>query len=430
MLKSFDLQTLLDKFNRPGGRYTYYPMHAKWKNNLNIFQWWDSVKKNYDPNIGVDLYIHLPFCETLCTFCGCNILITHKHEEVTSYILALKQEWNSYRNLLGSNIKINSLYLGGGSPNYLTPLELEELLNLFPIDEKSYLSCELDPRKTSNDFLLILKKFNFNTLSFGLQDTTQDVLNNVNRPTNLQSIIEIMTKARELGFQHINLDCIYGLTFQTVDSLKKTVEDFLHFAPDSMAFYPFARVPWQNNSQQVTGVFNDFSPAELHQFFASIDAAVLTNNEFTYLGMGHYIHNKSVLMKAYSEKKLRRNIMGFTASEVSAVLVGLGVSAISSTPDALIQNEKVLETYQFETMKERSPLFKSHARSENEQKLSRIFEELICKNEFPLNPEIEDNPSFEVYLKNNFLIRDELNHKGYVTKVGRYFLKNLCQLFE
>ena len=430
MQRPFDLNDLLNKYNRPGGRYTYYPMHAKWKNNLNIYQWWDSVTNNYDPEVGIDLYIHLPFCESLCTFCGCNIRITHKHDEVALYLLAIKEEWKTYQTLLGNKIAINSFYLGGGSPNYLTPQELTDLLNLFNLKPHTYKSIELDPRKTSSDFLSVLKEFHFNVLSFGIQDTNSDVLNNVNRPTDFEAVKKIITLANTLDFEHINIDCIYGLTFQTTEALKKTVENVIQLKPNSLAFYPFARVPWQNNSQKVTGIFNDFTPEQLHHFFSSIDSAVLSSGQFNYLGMGHYIHKNSKTQKAFEVKSLRRYIMGFTTSTNSNVLIGLGVSSISSTPDGLIQNEKVLETYQFETLKGRSPLYKSHQRSEEEKVLSRLFEELICKNEFPIKKDIINNQLFINYLEMNFISFNKENQTGRVTEVGRYFLKNLCQLFE
>ena len=423
MLKN--ILELLNIYNRPGGRYTYYPMIAQWKNNLNIFQWWDSLEKHYDPNLGIDLYLHIPFCESLCTFCGCNIRVTKNHDEVKNYITALKTEWQLYQKVFGTSPKINSLYLGGGSPNYLTPSELTEILEFFQFDQDSFLSIELDSRKTSVEFLSVLKEFNFKWLSFGIQDTNSEVLRNVNRDSPLDELKKIITLTRQMKFAHINLDFIYGLTFQTPDSLKKTFEDFFLLKPDSLALYPFARVPWQNNSQQVSGVFKDNTPEEIHQLYITADGEVLKTGEYHFLGMGHYAHQDSLLYTAKQNQSLRRNIMGFTPSKKSSLLIGLGVSSISSSPDGMIQNEKILEKYQFELIKDRAPLFKSHLKTNDEQELSAIFEKIICQGSFK---KTIGNESFEIYKNEGFfIVKDD---QVTVTELGRYFLKNICQLLE
>lgn len=423
------LTNLLDLYSVPGGRYTYYPVHSGWKNNLNYFQWWDSIKKDYDPKKGIDLYIHIPFCQSLCTFCGCNIRVSKNYDGVTPYINSLKKEWSFYQKILGDEIKINSIYIGGGSPNFLTASDLSDLLTFFKGNQDTQISIELDPRFLSLDQLQVLKIHNVHMLSFGVQDLNPKVLENVNRDQSSEQFFDLISRAREMGFQHINIDLIYGLTHQTPESIAHTLEILKSGHAESIALYPLAKVPWQNNSQKAFGDFKDFSRHEMNNLFAVADCK-LKDIGYTHIGMGHYARSNSNFLKTYKEKKLKRNIMGFTEKK-SNLLIGLGVSSFSNSPTGHIQNEKVLEQYLFAIQKDRPPIYKSHTISPDELKLSALFEKIVCEGYFTqqdrsdILPDQEAN--FNIFLSNNFV--ELVSDKFLITDLGKYFLKNICQFW-
>jgi oxygen-independent coproporphyrinogen-3 oxidase len=340
---------------------------------------------------------------------------------------ALKNEWKFYQNILGEKIVINSLYIGGGTPNFLNANDLDDLLSSFSTNQSTQITIELDPRFISIDQLDVLKKHNVHTLSFGIQDLKHEVLENVNREQDIQQILDVLNKARELAFPQINIDLIYGLNHQTRKSLVETLEHLKESHADSIALYPFAKVPWQNNSQKAFGDFKDFSRTEMNELFSGCNLK-LHDLGYEHIGMGHFARVDSNFHAAFKQKRLKRNIMGFTEKK-SNLLIGLGVSAFSSTSTGHIQNEKVLEQYLFAIQKERAPVFKSHAVTNEELELSKLFEKIICQNIFSKNdlfkilPEQKGN--FDSYLKNNFIT--EIDDNYIVTELGRFFLKNICQ---
>lgn len=420
------LTKLLNKYSAPGGRYTYYPTHAGWQNNLNYFQWFDIVKETYNPETGLDLYLHIPFCESLCTFCGCNIRVTKSYQDVLPYINSLKNEWKFYQKILGENIKINSLYLGGGSPNFLKAEDLDNLISFFSNND-SQISVELDPRFTTEDQLNVLKKHNTHTLSFGVQDFDAHVLENVNRDQNIDELMSVIKRARELNFPAINIDLIYGLTHQTPETLIDTFKTLKSFDVDSVALYPFAMVPWQNNTQKAFGNFKVFNREEMNELY-SIGNKALIEMGYTHIGMGHYLNARSPLLSVFKNKKLKRNIMGYTERK-TPLLIGLGVSSFSSAPKGHIQNEKVLEPYMQAIAKERLPVLKAHSVSPAELELANIFEKIICEDHFTEEDRQKILPGkeehFRIFLENNFIEKD--GNEYLITEAGRYFLKGICQ---
>jgi oxygen-independent coproporphyrinogen-3 oxidase len=421
------LTNLLNLYSVPGGRYTYYPTHAGWKNNLNYFQWYDVVKANYNQETGLDLYLHIPFCQSLCTFCGCNIRITKSYQDIAPYLTALKKEWKLYKNFLGDDVKINSIYIGGGTPNFLNASDLDELLTHFSEKSSPHISIELDPRFLTSEQLDVFKKHNVHTLSFGVQDFNQEVLANVNREQDSNEIISLIKSAKDLGFPHINVDLIYGLNHQTPQSLIQTISTLQTGVADSIAIYPFAKVPWQNNSQKAFGDFKDFTRVEMNQLFGTADSK-LREQGYIHIGMGHYAHLDSELLDLFKNKKVKRNIMGYTLKK-SNLLIGLGVSAFSTAPTGHTQNEKVLEQYLLSIQKDRAPIYKSHTVNADELYLATLFEKIICENYFTKSDRekilASQEANFNMYINNKFI--EQKDDQFLVTETGRYFLKNICQ---
>lgn len=413
MLKRIEL---LDKYNIPGGRYTYFPFHSKWNNQLNSDEF--KAYLSQFPQKKVDLYIHIPFCHSLCTFCGCNIKIMKSDSDNNLYIDHLLKEWASYP----TNLLVNNLFIGGGTPNFLHTNEIERLINSLPLASDAQITIEIDPRFISKSELITYKQIGINRLSIGVQDFNNDVLKNVNREQDQQNIIQLINEAAEIGFEHINLDFIYGLNHQTADSFKNTMSLINQIKTDSISLYPFAKVPWQNNFQKAFGTVKDFTIHELNEIFveASFELEKIGLN---HIGMGYFSKNN---------EHLKRNLMGFTPRREDT-LIGIGVSSISSSPIGHLQNEKVYDRYLSLVKDGKNTNIKTHFLSTEELNRQSFFEKVICQN-FISN---EDFQLFKTSLTEDYipsLIDDEIIEKtkdGYqVTKMGIYFLKTILQLFD
>lgn len=410
------LIALLDRYNVPGGRYTYYPFHAKWNNEISKKDWINLIRRE-SPN-KIDLYIHIPFCHSLCTFCGCNIKVMKSTCDNQVYIKSLKREWEQY----GISSKVDSIYIGGGTPNFLSPAELSELISTFNLTDNALISIELDPRYLTKDDLTQYKKIGINRLSIGIQDFEENVLENVNRSQNNQQVIELINFASTLDFEAINLDFIYGLNYQTRESFKNTLNKLQDLKITSVSLYPFAKVPWQNNSQKAFGEIPDFTLHDLNQFQADAKE-ILINLDFEYIGMGFYSREKI---------KLKRNIMGFSP-RTNDFLIGLGVSAISSAPFGHLQNEKIYNKY-LQTTKEEAPaIFKSHRKSEMENERQIFFREVICTNFISKN-NLDKFKLEHTEIKMQELIQDELlsecENGLEINRNGRFFHKTILQYFD
>jgi oxygen-independent coproporphyrinogen III oxidase len=410
------LLTLLNKYNIPGGRYTYYPFHSKWNNDLNKVEWISKIQKESPEK--VDLYLHIPFCHSLCTFCGCNIKIMKNKSENELYIDALIQEWKQYN----VSTTIDTLYLGGGTPNFFTPKELSKILNNFTFTKDPLITMEIDPRFVTKEDLISYKEIGINRLSFGIQDFNEKVLANVNRAQDINEIIDILNFSHTLNFKAINIDLIYGLALQSIESFKETIKIIKNLNITSVSLYPFAKVPWQNNSQKAYGEMQDFTLEELNNLQSEI-ALALEEIDFVYFGMGHF---------SKSKEKLFRNIMGFIPRK-NEIQIGLGVSAISSTPYGHLQNEKIFNKYIQSTSEANPYYFKAHHKTKDEHERQIFFTEVICENFISLNNiqkfKLDKTEQLLKEFEDTGLIKKVSNGFA-ITPLGRYFHKTILQHFD
>jgi oxygen-independent coproporphyrinogen-3 oxidase len=408
---------LLNLYNRPGGRYTYFPFHSTWNNSLTKEDWISSLKT--DEKLPVDIYIHIPFCYSICTFCGCNIVLKKNRNDNLEYIEALNTEWKRY---CRSNIEINSIYIGGGTPNFLTPEELRILISNIQASKKTEITIEIDPRFISIDDLKKYLEMGITNLSIGIQDFDDQVLTNVNRDSSEEEIVKIIKSATEIGFKHINLDFIYGLNFQSQLTIAKNLSIIKNLNIDSISLYPFAKVPWQKNFQKAFGQINDFTLEEMNAFYDQYVVG-LEDLNFYNRGMGYFTKSKN---------QLERNIMGFTQKQTDTI-IGLGVSAISSSPLGHIQNEKIFEKYLLEIKKGDYRFFKSHRKNIHENDLEHFFKKCICEN-FISNTDFEKfklshtTERFNDFLDNNIVESSENGFK--ITHLGQSFHKIILQEFD
>ena len=249
---------LIEKYNTAVPRYTSYPAVPFWDTNVpGQEEWKELVKVKFDAsnlNDGISVYIHLPFCESLCTYCGCNTRITANHNVEGPYIEAVLKEWSMYLRLFETKPNIRELHLGGGTPTFFNAIRLKQLiegiLSTAVVCEDAALSFEAHPNNTSDEHLKVLYKLGFRRVSLGIQDFDEDVQNIVNRIQTYESVKYVTDKAREIGYTSVNYDLIYGLPLQTERSIKKTFEKIIQLRPDRIAFYSYAHVPWLKPGQR------------------------------------------------------------------------------------------------------------------------------------------------------------------------------------
>jgi oxygen-independent coproporphyrinogen-3 oxidase len=342
---------LIDKYNVPIPRYTSYPTVPFWKDGLlDNADWKLQIEKAIQYNKtkeGISLYIHLPFCEQLCTYCGCNKRITKNHSVETIYIDALLKEWKMYKTIFGDDIVIRELHLGGGTPTFFSPENLvflmTELFKDVKIHPEKEFSFEGHPNNTTKEHLQSLYNIGFRRVSFGVQDLNVKVQTAINRIQPFEKTKQVTDWAREIGYESVNFDLIYGLPFQTIETIKETIETVIQLQPNRIAFYSYAHVPWTKKSQRAYDE-NDLPKGKDKYALYELGKQLFTDANYTDVGMDHFALENDGLLISKQKGLLHRNFMGYTTTNTE-VLVGLGVSAISDVFYGFRQNYKTVEEY-------------------------------------------------------------------------------------
>lgn len=432
---------LLRKYSVPGPRYTSYPTVPYWSDTPSEEKWLASISKALDESesqgIGAALYIHIPFCESLCTYCGCNTRITRNHKVSMPYVASLLKEWALYLSRLGRKITVSEIHLGGGTPTFLKPQELESLiqgiLSSANISASSEFSVEADPRVTQIAHLEALFKLGFRRLSLGIQDFDPSVQEIVHRVQSEEQVRAVTDQAREIGFTGINYDLIYGLPLQNLKSIKTTIEAVQRLRPDRIAFYSYAHVPWIRPGQR-RFTEADLPSSDGKRELYELGRQMLEDDGYYEVGMDHFALESDSLWKAVRTKTLHRNFMGYTTKQV-APLIGLGVSAIGDSWSVFAQNEKLLETYQARLEKGEIPVFRGHVLNREDELIRRhILNLMTC-----LETSWDSDDLFVEHLQTVEDRLAELQLDGLVeligktcrvTEKGRPFLRNICMAFD
>lgn len=438
---------LLKKYNVPGPRYTSYPTVPYWESNPSADQWMQSVAQALQDSeakgIGAALYIHIPFCQSLCTYCGCNTRITRNRGVGSPYVATVLKEWELYLegiakvNGTRKPMLVSEIHLGGGTPTFLTPDELEELmtgiLKHVQVAPGAEFSVEADPRVTEREHLARLAKLGFRRLSLGIQDFDPKVQDIVHRVQSEEQVRIVTQTARELGYTSINYDLIYGLPFQTRQSVQDTIETVRRLAPDRIAFYAYAHVPWIKPSQR-RFTEADLPSGDEKRALYELGRGMLEQVGFREVGMDHFALKTDSLWASSISGQLHRNFMGYTARQVSP-LIGLGVSAIGDSWSAFAQNEKLLETYVARVEKGEIPIHRGHLLDREDQILRSHVLNLMTRMKTSWNtPE-----TYTEFLETVPEKLTELAHDGLivlgdrsceVTEQGRAFLRNVCMAFD
>jgi len=330
---------LIRKYNQPVPRYTSYPTVPYWKNDLAIEKWQEAFAAQFNIHNaadGISIYIHLPFCESLCTYCGCNKKITQNHSVEEDYVKAIEKEWKLYRKLMKQTPVIREIHLGGGTPTFFSPGNLRYLLNtllktsiVHPMHE---FSIEGHPNNTSREHLETLYSLGFQRISYGVQDMDPDVQRIINRTQPIENVQSATDNARAAGISSVNFDLIYGLPLQSLQSIENTINQVIGLKPDRIAFYSYAHVPWTSRVQRLFNEADLPNAEEKIQLYLKGKEMLMASGYYD-IGMDHFALAHDELYIAKQNGKLHRNFMGYTTQN-SGLLVGLGVSAISDLGNA------------------------------------------------------------------------------------------------
>jgi oxygen-independent coproporphyrinogen-3 oxidase len=385
---------------------------------------------------GTSLYIHLPFCESLCTYCGCNKKITTNHSVEKEYIESITKEWKLYRQLMGEPPIIREIHLGGGTPTFFSPYNLELLIDAIVkraiVHPHREFSVEGHPNNTTKDHLKTLYALGFRRISYGVQDHDPEVQRVINRIQPLENVRRATEEAREVGFKSVNFDLIYGLPKQRLPGIERTIQQTIELKPDRIAFYSYAHVPWTSRGQRLFDEHDLPSAQEKLQLYLK-GKELLIKAGYVDIGMDHFALPGDDLYHAWLNGTLHRNFMGYTTQKTS-LLLGLGVSSISDTGVAFAQNRKSLHEYYEAIEQNELPVFKGYFLNDEDLAFRKYILDIICQGFTKINvadlPVLKEISFPELQrLKEDGLIEwDE--KEVIVTSPGRHFLRNIASAFD
>lgn len=434
---------LLDKYNQPGPRYTSYPTAPEWDDTFGAPQLRQVFREaNTKPQPApISLYFHIPFCQSLCLYCGCNVVITKNHEVASPYLERLKCEIDWVSAEVDRSRRVEQLHWGGGTPTYLSPRQIERLSGYinsrFSISPTAEISVEIDPRVTTDEHCRALRGAGFNRISMGIQDFDPLVQKTIHRVQTYEDTKRLLDYCRELGFESINIDLIYGLPHQTAESFSDTVDKIISLNPDRIAVFSYAHVPWMKKQQ---GSFARFLPEGFEKFRIFTHAIrKLTGGGYRYIGLDHFARPDDEISRAQDERTLHRNFQGYT-TKAGCDLYAMGVSSITGLDDAYAQNWRDLPHYYEAIDAGRWPTMRG-IRVSAEDKLRRsVINRILChtmvvKSEIERDFGIDFDEHFAAELAQlRDLERDglvRLNDRSIeVAPLGRIFIRNVAMAFD
>ncbi len=435
---------LLRRYDRPGPRYTSYPTAVEFHDGFGEQQYRDrlaeAARTAGDP---LSLYIHLPFCRERCSFCGCMVIITKKHEVAARYLEFLGREIAMLAEGLAGRRRVVQYHWGGGTPTYLTLVEMEALhgtvAKYFDVQPGAEVAIEVDPRVTTTAQLALLRDLGFNRVSFGVQDFTPEVQEAVNRVQPEDQTRRLFEDARRLGFESINIDLIYGLPLQTCESFGRAVDAVVSMRPDRVAAYSYAHVPWiRGNQKRIDPAMLPTGERKLELFGVVMERFVAAG--YVQIGMDHFALPHDDLARASAARRLHRNFMGYTTKPATD-MVGLGVSAIGDVAGAFVQNTKKLSTYYADLDAGRFPVERGYLLDPDDRLRRALITELMCN--FRVDPQalsarfgiaFDDYFAAELVELASGPMADGLIERqdgGFeVTPSGRLLVRNIAMIFD
>ena len=434
--------SLVQKYNVPGPRYTSYPTVPYWEENTFSYSNWkksliDTFNQSNSSD-GISLYIHLPFCESLCTFCGCHKRITKRHEVENPYIKAVLKEWELYCNLFDEKPIIKEIHLGGGTPTFFSPENLKTLIEGITkesiITEDHEFSFEGHPNNTSREHLQTLYDLGFRRVSYGVQDYSEKVQKAIHRIQPFHNVAKVTLWAKEIGYTSISHDLVFGLPFQTLEDVLDTIDKTNSLHPDRLAFYSYAHVPWIKGNGQRGFNDEDVPKDDAKRQLYEQGKIQLAKHGFHEIGMDHFALENDSMFTSFNEGKLHRNFMGYTTTNTK-LMIGLGVSSISDSWTAFAQNEKVLEDYYARLDKDEIPVYRGHVLNEEDLTIRRHILNIMCQFQTSWHNKNEQFPELRAILESlkemekDGLLRFNENQLV-VTEEGKPFVRNICMAFD
>ena len=434
--------SLFQKYNVPGPRYTSYPTVPYWEDSSFSYEkWLDSVRTSFiesNTTQGISLYIHLPFCESLCTFCGCHKHITKRHEMEDPYIQNVLKEWRLYLAVLPSRPRIKEIHLGGGTPTFFSPENLQYLIDqIFEGADRAegfQFSFEGHPNNTTREHLQRLYDLGFTRVSYGVQDYSPEVQKAIHRIQPFANVERVTLQAREIGYSSISHDLVFGLPFQKEEDMRYTIDCTNRLRPDRISFYSYAHVPWVKGTGQRGFDENDLPTPDQKRHLYEIGKQQLLDNGYIEIGMDHFALPSDEMYESFVRGTLHRNFMGYTASKTQ-LMIGLGISAISDSWYGFAQNVKTIKEYEEVLSQDRIPVYRGHILSEEDLILRRHILNLMCQFHTSWEmPQLQFAEAEEVKMRLSEMEKDRLIHllpQGIeVTDVGKPFVRNICMAFD
>jgi oxygen-independent coproporphyrinogen-3 oxidase len=443
---SFLTPELLTRFDVPGPRYTSYPTADRFVeafSQLDLHQALELRSQGLSQKIRpLSIYVHIPFCESLCYYCACNKIITKHHEKAEPYLRYLAKEVELYTNAIGIGQSVSQLHLGGGTPTFLSDDELRELMSVlkrsFSFVAGGEYSVEVDPRTVNEQRLALLLELGFNRLSFGVQDFDPEVQKAVHRIQPAAQLFALVESARKMGFESVNVDLIYGLPKQTPESFDRTLKQVNELRPDRIALYAYAHLPERFKPQRrILAAELPVASSKIAMLSQSMDALMAA--AYVYVGMDHFALPDDALAVAKRQGRLHRNFQGYS-TQPDCDLIGLGVSAIGRMGGTYSQNAKTMEAYVDMLDHGQMPIVKGLALSRDDLIRRAWIMAIMCQGHVQYDAFnegwlIDAKKYFAPELSQLESLQDqglvELSDSGLkVTPMGWYFVRGVAMVFD
>jgi oxygen-independent coproporphyrinogen-3 oxidase len=434
-------EEFLARYNRPGPRYTSYPTAPVWNDSFgpaDLEKVHEQAERAKSP---VSLYMHIPFCESLCLFCACNVVIQKDKRVSPPYLDILKREIEHVSRSVSGDRPVVQFHWGGGTPTYLTPPQIEDLFGFtrdhFNFARDAEIGIEVDPRVTSREHLETLRNLGFNRLSMGIQDFHPLVQKTINRIQPFGLTAALIQSARDLGFDSVNVDLIYGLPYQTAETFAHTVDQILELTPDRVALFSYAHVPWLKKQQ---GSFEGHLPEGM-QKFEIFRTGLLKFLEagYVYIGMDHFAKPGDELAVSQQNRTLHRNFQGYT-TKAGADLYGMGITAISAIQNAYAQNQRDIPSWEKAVAARGIATMRGYHLSNDDRLRRAVISRLLCHTIILKNEISEEFAiAFDTYFADELARLEPFREDGLVildpneirtTQLGRIFIRNLAMIFD
>lgn len=431
-------EAIINKYNISSPRYTSYPTILDW-NRMEFSEKEFSplfIKEEQNKNHSTSVYVHLPFCESLCTFCGCHKHITKQHSVEAPYIDAVIKEWKMYEKLNGGSIQVDEIHLGGGTPTFFAATQLKRLVEalIVKVGQQPLFSFEGHPNHTSYEQLKTLYDLGFRRVSFGVQSYSPVVQKAINRIQPFEKVKEVTLNARKVGYTSISHDLVFGLPMQTMDDMMDTIAKTIKLKPDAISLYSYAHVPWVKGTGQRGFSEEDLPTGDEKKVLYDESKALLLAQGYIEIGMDHFALPTDILAKALRSDALNRTFMGYTTNTTDR-MIGLGASAISEYSFGYAQNVKSTRAYHERIDANKLPIIKGHVHSDVDATLKVYVTQLMCqfKTNFAEDEWMKSHvaafkSTLDEFQKDGIITWNE--NEIIVTEDGKPFARNVCMTLD